>query len=105
MYLFWFRFLTSELRVPVKGICHAYPCHNFFLFREMRPANEIQPVDFCIPLHNVHQPQQDLFATGRPRALLPAAFDGVADAVASAAQASSGDGPQVRGPPARGQPT
>ena len=59
----------SELHVPV--MCLAYPCHNLFRFRRMRPANEIQPVielqfDFCIPLHSVHQAQQDLFASCAP---------------------------------------
>ena len=49
-------------------MCLAYPCHNLFLFRRMRPAHEIQPIielwfDFCILQHSVLQAQQDLFAT------------------------------------------
>ena len=62
-------FSGLELHVPV--ICLAYPCHNLFLFRILRPANEFQQViellfDFCILLHGVHQAQQDLIATGAP---------------------------------------
>ena len=62
-------FSGLEQHVPV--IFRAYPCYNFFLFRGIRPANEIQQVidllfNICIPRHSVHQGQQDFFATGAP---------------------------------------
>ena len=65
--------IFSGLKSHVLVIYLAYPCHNFFWFHIIRPANEIQLVielrfDFCIQLHSVHQAQHDfkLFATGAP---------------------------------------
>ena len=53
----------------------SYPCHKFVRLSGSGPANEIQQeialqFKFCIPLHSVHQAQQDLFATSS--ALTPA---------------------------------
>ena len=73
-------FSGSELQVPV--ICLAYLCHNFFRFRGMRPANEIQQViesqfHFSIPQHGVHEANKIYLPPVRPLAPLPS-FGGVA---------------------------
>ena len=91
-------FSGLEQHVPV--IFRAYPCYNFFLFRGIRPANEIQQVidllfNICIPRHSVHQGQQDFFATGAP----------VGSLGSPPPRPLQPQPRPARGPPARGPPT
>ena len=91
-------FSGSELHVPV--ICLAYPCHNFFQFRrmqrhcsqQMKFSRELNCFDFCIPRHDVHQAQQELFAAGMPAGSLARGLRRVRQRSGPAALASSGAG-------------